>query len=158
MDKTFKVLGLIGVALIAGVLMAQVPTVNTQATRYVVSKSTKALTIQQPSSNASQVHFETADVYCASAASITIGFNGGAATGTALTIVKIPPTLRTPTVTAWYDSNVSSPTAGAVYNVPDLGSKNIDLNIYSMGTGTTATNFTITTSAACTINIIWTEQ
>lgn len=130
------------------------------ANRYIVTAATTALTVQQPASNANQVQFETASVYCASASTVTPSWNGAAATATAATIKKSPQTLQPAKATAWSASNggVSGGTSGVVYNVPAAGTLPFDMSLITLGTNGTASNFTFTTSNSCTISFQWVEK
>src|SRR3954470_10797410 len=74
------------------------------ANRYIATAGTTALTIQQPASNANQVQFETASIYCASASTVTPTWNGAAATATTLAIKQSPQTLQPAKATAWSGS------------------------------------------------------
>ena len=141
-------------SLLAMSLIAQTP----QPNRYFISAGTTALTIQQPSSNANQVQFESASIYCASASTATPSWNGTAATATTGTIKKAPGTSATPKATAWTGSNVGAGTTGPVYNIPAAQTMLFDLSNIIMGTTGTATNFTFTTNNSCTITIYWVER
>lgn len=126
--------------------------------RYQVSAATTALTVQQPASNANQVQFQWASIYCSAASTATPSWNGTAATATAATIKRIPGTTATPRATAWSGSNVGAGTTGWVANIPAGATMAFDLTTFFMGTTGTATNLTYTTSNSCTITFEWTEK
>lgn len=123
---------------------------------YIATASTTALTVQQPSSNARQITFGSqtvagASVYCASAATATIKWNGAAATATAGSEVKLPGTQQPSGMTVWTGSNVGTGTTGPVYNVPAGATFPLDLTWLRLGTQGTTANLTIATSGTCTI-------
>lgn len=134
------------------------PTFPQGVDRYIATASTTALTVQQSASNARQVIFEQATVYCASACTATPSWNGTAATSTTLAIIKAPGVRAAPTATAWSASNVGSGTTGVVYNVPAGGTLVFDMTSIQMGTTGTTTNFTYTTSGTATISVQWREN
>lgn len=129
-----------------------------EPSHYVVSASTTAVTIQQPASNSTQVSLGTAAVYCASAQTATLSWNGAAATATAGTVLSIPPVHLPASATVWTGSNVGSGTTGPVYNVPAASTFLIDMSWFKMGANGTRNNVTITTNGTCTITMSWTEQ
>jgi hypothetical protein len=145
---------LIGLALAVG-LFAQ------EQDHYVATASTTALTLQQPASNARQITFGSAtvagaSVYCASASTATISWNGSVSTATAGTELKLPGTQRASGMTVWTATNQSSAgTTGPVYNVPAGLTYNIDLTWFRFGTQGTGANITITTSNSCTITFAY---
>ena len=55
---------------------------NPLAWRYYATYSGTALTVQQPAANNAQVHFEQAVIECAAAQTVTLSWNGAAATST----------------------------------------------------------------------------
>lgn len=130
---------------------------------YVATASTTALTIQQPtvaSGNGRQITFGNAtvagaSVYCASAATATIKWNGAAATATAGTELKLPGTFQSSGVTVWTASNVGNGTVGPVFNVPAGGTMNFDLTWFRFGTQGNTANITIATSGTCTITFAY---
>lgn len=127
--------------------------------RYIATANTTALTIQQPATQGRQVTFGSASVYCASASTATLSWNGSAATATAGTAIRIPGTASGASETVWTGSNVGAGTTGPVYNVPAgaTGLLNLDLSWIRMGNVGTGANFTISTSNTCTITITWTS-
>lgn len=131
-----------------------------QPDHYIATASTTALTVQQPASNARQITFGSqtvagASVYCASAATATIKWNGATATATAGSEVKLPGTQQPSGMTVWTGSNVGTGTTGPVYNVPAGATMNIDLTWFRLGTQGTATNLTIATSETCTVTFAY---
>lgn len=126
--------------------------------RYQATASTTALTVQQPTSNANQVQFQWASVYCSAASTATPSWNGTAATATTLAIKKTMGTSANPKATAWSGSNVGAGTTGAVSNIPAGGTFTYEMSTIYMGTGGSATNFTWTTNNACTITMEWIEK
>jgi hypothetical protein len=145
---------IIGLALAAG-LYAQ------EKDRYIATANTTALTLQQPASNARQITFGDsnvagASVYCASASTATISWNGTVTTATAGTEKKLPGTQQASGATIWTATNQSSAgTTGAVYNVPAGATFLIDLTWFRFGTQGTSANLTITTSNSCTITFAY---
>lgn len=127
---------------------------------YIASASTTALTIQQPASDARQISFGDtnmagASVYCASAQTATVSWNGTAATSTAGSEIRLPGTLRPSNVTVWTASNVGTGTAGPVYNVPAGGTFLISMPWFYLGSQGTLSNVTITTTGTCTITFAY---
>ena len=127
---------------------------------YIASASTTALTLQQPATGARQITFGDADnagasVYCASASTATVKWNGTAATATAGSEVKLPGTFQPSGMTVWTGSNVGTGTTGPVYNVPAGATLNISFTWFRFGTQGTATNLTIATSNSCTITFAY---
>jgi hypothetical protein len=126
---------------------------------YIATASTTALTVQQAAgTNGAQVTFQGASVYCASAQTATLSWNGTAATATTLATLAVPNTFTGSRATAWSGSNVGAGTTGPVYNVPAASTFLIDLGWFAMGNTGSGSNFTITTSGSCTITITWTER
>lgn len=128
---------------------------------YIASASTTALTVQQPvAADARIITFGDANVagasvYCVSASTATISWNGTAATATAGTEAKLPGTQRPSGMTVWTASNVGSGTTGPVYNVPAGATFSIDLSWFTFGTQGTTANLTIATSNSCTITFAY---
>lgn len=127
---------------------------------YIASADTTKLTIQQPSTQARQITFGDAtnvglSVYCASASTLTISWNGTAATATAGTEKKLPGTVFSSGVTVWTGSNVGAGTTGPVYNVPAGGTLPVSLTWFRFGTTGTSTNVTAATSNSCTITFAY---
>lgn len=124
---------------------------------YIATASSTALTMQQPASNARQISFGDsnvagASVYCASASTATISWNGGATTATAGSEKMLPGTRYASGMTVWTATNQSGAgTTGPVYNVPAGATFLIDLTWFRFGTQGTSSNITITTSNSCTI-------
>ena len=124
---------------------------------YLATATTTALTIQQPATGGANVVFGGASVYCAAAQTITLQWNGTAATATTLATLPVPRTNAASRATAWSGSNVGSGVTGPVYNVAAGGTFLIDLSGFSMGNSGTANNLSLVTSGSCTITITWTE-
>ena len=127
---------------------------------YIASAATTKLTIQQPATNARQITFGDAtnigvSVYCATASTATVSWNGAAATATAGTEIKLPGTFQPSGVTVWTASNVGGGTSGPVYNVAAGGTFPISLTWFRFGTQGTSTNITIATSNSCTITFAY---
>lgn len=141
-------------------VFGQVPSVP-RIDHYVASASTTALTIQQPATGARRITFgsptiPSASIYCATAQTATVKWNGTAATSTAGTEAKLPGTTKASGVTVWTASNVGAGTTGPVYNVAAGATFNIfDLSWISFGATGTATNVTIATSGTCTITFYY---
>jgi hypothetical protein len=131
---------------------------HAQTREYVATADTTALTIQKRASDPTQIAFHQAWVYCASAATATLSWNGTAASATTLAPVRLPGTQLTAAATAWSGSNVGSGTTGPVYNVPAGATFSIDLSLFRMGNTGTGTNVTIATSGTCTISFSWGEN
>ena len=132
-----------------------------QGDRYIATASTTALTLQQPATDARSISFLSsgpASVYCASAQTITLSWNGTAATTTAGTAKLIPPTQKPASVSVFTSSNVGAGTTGPVYNVPAGGTFIIDLSWFAMGSNGTGNNITLTTNGTCTITMQWIEK
>lgn len=145
---------LLGFAVVGQRSWAQPPGGN----HYLVSAATTAITIQQPSVNGSQVWLGPASVYCASAQTLTLSWNGTAATSTTKAVLPIPNTNVPATATAWTASNAGSGVTGPVYNIAAGATFLLDLSWFRMGNTGTTTNFTLTANGTCTITIQWTEQ
>lgn len=128
---------------------------------YIASAATTALTVQQPVAADARIitfgdsNVAGASVYCASASTATISWNGTAATATAGSEKLLPGTQRPSGMTVWTASNVGSGTTGPVYNVPAGATFALDLSWFIFGTQGTATNLTIATSNSCTITFTY---
>lgn len=128
---------------------------------YIASATTTALTVQQPvAADARIITFGDANVagasvYCASASTATISWNGTAATATAGSEAKLPGTQRPSGMTVWTASNVGGGTTGPVYNVPAGSTFSIDLSWFIFGTQGKSENLTISTSNSCTITFAY---
>jgi hypothetical protein len=125
-----------------------------QADHYQATAATTAMTVQAVSTtvgNARQIVFSYAVVYCATASTAIVQWNGAAATSTAGTELKLPGTFQPSTATVWTSSNVGTSTIGNTYGVPAGYSTVIDLSAFSMGSQGSAANLTIKTSNSCTI-------
>lgn len=125
---------------------------------YLATASTTALTIQQPAANAKQVVFDKAWVYCVAAQTVTLSWNGTAATATTLATLVLPPYRLPSQATAWSSSNAGGGTTGPVYNVGAGVTFPIDLSKIGLGAIGTGANLTITTSGTCTITVAWSEK
>jgi hypothetical protein len=129
---------------------------------YIASAATTALTLQQPAAADARIitfgdsNVAGASVYCASASTATISWNGTAANSTAGTEAKLPGTQRPSGMTVWTASNVGSGTTGPVYNVPAGATFTLDLSWFVFGTQGTTENLTIATSNSCTITFAYT--
>lgn len=132
-----------------------------QPQNYEVTASTTAVTIQANTiATGKTIQGGVASVYCASAQTATISWNGTNATATAGTVLKLPGTREGARATVWTGSNVGGGTGGPVYNVP-AGAPGIRIdfkNFFLAGDGGTAQNFTIKTDGTCTITMAWSEK
>jgi hypothetical protein len=145
-----------------------------QVDHYVATAATTALTIQQPceppgttgqaactpSVSARQISFGDsqtagASVYCATASTATLSWNGTAATSTAGSELKVTGTVNPSGVTIWTASNVGAGVTGPVFQVPAGTTQPISLQWFHLGTQGTGTNITITTSNSCTITFAY---
>ncbi len=136
-----------------------VPWLPPNVNRYQVQATTTALTIQQPSTNGNQVLLELANVACDSDSTVTFSWSGTAATATTATPVKFLGVSATARATAWSGSNAGAGTTGRVDSITGgAGPKAYDLTMFIVPTGSTANNFTMTTSNSCSITIQWREQ
>lgn len=148
--------------LLAGLLLFACGAWGQGVDHYIASAATTALTVQQPVADDARLitfgdsNVAGASVYCASASTATIKWNGTAATATAGTEVKLPGTQRPSGMTIWTGSNVGTGTTGPVYNVAAGSTFPIDLTWFVLGTQGTATNLTIATSNSCTITFAYT--
>jgi hypothetical protein len=127
---------------------------------YIATANTTALTVQQPALNARQITFGSptvagASVYCSSAQTATISWNGAAATSTAGTEKLLPGTQQPSGMTVWTASNAGAGTTGPVYNVAAGATFSLDLSWFRFGTQGTTANLTITTSGSCTITFAY---
>lgn len=155
-----------GLALVLGIglgtWLVERPATEAQTpTDYYVATFTGStkLSVQQPASNARQVRFRQAWFYCAADQAVTLSWNGAAATATAGTAVKIPPTLNTAAANVFTASNVGAgSTTGPVYHVPAGATFGIDLSVFAFGTTGTGTNLNFSPDGSCTMNVAWTEQ
>ena len=130
---------------------------------YKAFASTTAMTIQAPACTtaacaARQITFGDiangvagATVYCASASTATISWNGTAATTTAGTELKLPGTFAVSGATVWTASNVGTGTVGEAQQIAAGGTISFTLSWFRLGTQGTAQNLTITTNNTCTI-------
>lgn len=131
---------------------------------YIATASTTALTLQQPASNARQItigdsNVAGASVYCASASTATISWNGTVTTATAGSELMLPGTRNASAMTVWTATNQSSAgTTGPVYNVPAGATFVIDLTWFRFGTQGTSANITITTNNTCTITYAYSAK
>ncbi len=148
----------LGILLIVAVaLFAQLPPDN----YWFEYTGTGALTIQQPATNARQVIFPVgppnAWFYCAAAQTVTLSWNGTAASTTKETPVKLPPTVYAAIANVYQASNVGAGTTGPVYNVPAGVTYPISLAWFRLGTTGNTTNLTFTPSGSCTMDLTWQE-
>ena len=133
---------------------------NNNVDHYIATANTTAMTVQQPATQARQVTFGDsnnagASVYCASASTATVSWNGAAATTTAGSEIKLPGTQAPSGSTIWTASNVGAGTTGPVYNVAAGGTLLISLTWFHFGTQGTSQNLTISTSGTCTITFAY---
>ncbi len=134
--------------LMAGGLGAQNP-----PDRYIAAAATTAYTIFGSETTAG------ASVYCAGAQTITLSWNGGAATATtSATEVKLPGTQLPSGMTLWTASNVSGGTTGPTYNVAAGGTLLIDLFHMRLNQSGTGNNITISSTGSCTMTFYYSAQ
>jgi len=134
-------------------LLAQTP--------YVVQKTTalttaaEVITIQQPSSSAKTVEFQTAYVDCSVACTLTLERNGNAATTTLQTPTPVNAGDGASSVKAYNTSNVGVGTVLSVVSLPASGSVTYDLTKLKLRQmNDPGQNFTIRTSSITgTVNI-----
>jgi hypothetical protein len=115
-----------------------------------------AVTIQQPATGARRITFGDSTVagltaYCASAQTLTLSWNGTAATTTAGSEAKLAGTANASGVTVWTASNVGTGTVGAVLHVPAATDYPISLSWFVLQGNSTGTNLTATTNGTCTL-------
>lgn len=144
------------------IVAASVPLLA-QQDHYIASANTTVMTLQQPATQARIVEFPDggragASVYCASAQTATLTWNGTAATSTAGTTARIPPTGMPSSATVWTASNAGSGSFSLVMNVAAGQTFPIDLGWFKMGASGTTNNLTITTTGTCTITYMWSER
>lgn len=146
----------LAVVLFASLLSAQSP-----PDRYTAQAATTAYTIQAPASNGRTIIFGTertagASVYCASAQTITLKWNGTAATATtSATEVKLPGTQQPSGMTLWTASNVANSTTGPTYAVAAGGTLLLDLFNFRLARNGTNSNLTIAADGTCTITFYY---
>lgn len=140
---------------------------NPTVPRYLAKKLTtlsgaaEKVTVQQPAASPVQVNFETADVYCSVACTITFYQNGTAATTTTLTPIGFgfsPP----PKAVAFSGSDVGTGNTLKAFTVPAGATWTFDLSMFFLAKGGGgANNFSIGTSSITgdvRIQIQYTEQ
>ncbi len=146
---------------LALVLFASLLSAQSPPDRYTASATTTAFTIQAPASNGRAIVFgsETtagAWVYCASAQTATLSWNGTAATATTSTAeTKLPGTQQPSGMTLWTASNVGGGTTGPVYHVIAGATFPISLYWLRLSANGTNSNLTITTNGTCTITFLY---
>lgn len=127
-----------------------------------LSAAAYTVTIQRAAEPSKQVILETVKIYCSVACTVTQAFNGAAATATAGTVVKSPPTSTAQDFTFWTASNVGAGTA--VYGITRIAAgeeKVFCLNVacgaganVSLASNGTAANYSFTiASMTGTVNI-----
>jgi len=147
---------LLALLFLACVLIAQPP-----PDRYTASASTTAYTIQAPASNGRAIVFGSAttagaSIYCASAQTVTLKWNGAAATATtSATEKKLPGTQQASGMTLWTGSNVGTGTTGPSYVVAAGGTLLLDLYNFRLAANGTASNLTISADGTCTITFYY---
>lgn len=131
-----------------------------QAENYEVTASTTAVTIQaNTTATGKTIQGGSASVYCASAQTATISWNGTNATATAGTVLKLPGTRDGARATVWTASNVGGGTTGPAYTISAGGTILIDFSgFFLTGDGGSGKNFTISTDGTCTITMAWSEK
>ncbi len=146
----------LAVVLFASLLSAQSP-----PDQYTAEAATTALTIQAPSSNGRSITFGTQDsagasVYCSSNQTVTLAWNGTAATATTSTAeTKLPGTQQPSGMTLWTASNVGGGTTGPTYHV--LAGNTLLLYLYPirLARNGTGNNLTISATGSCTITFYY---
>lgn len=129
--------------------------------RYIAAAATTAYTIQAPASNGRSIVFGTAgtagaSVYCATAQTITLKWNGTAATATtSATETKLPGTFQPSGMTLWTGSNVGTGTTGPTYAVAAGGTLLLDLYQIRLARNGTGNNLTISSTGSCTITFYY---
>lgn len=124
--------------------------------RYTAQATTTAYTIQAPANNGRAIVFGSpttagASVYCAAAQTVTLKWNGVAATATtSATEAMLPGTQQPSGMTLWTTSNVASSTTGPTYSVAAGGTLLIDLYGMRLAANGTNNNLTIATTGTCT--------
>jgi len=134
-----------------------------QYSNYIATATTTKFTLQQPATNAKTVVFPQggrigASVYCASADTLTLSWNGTAATATAGTIHAVPSTAIPASATVWTGSDVGSGTTAQTYAIAAAGTQNLDLGWFNMGANGTGNNITLATTGSCVMTFYWSEQ
>lgn len=146
----------LAVVLFASLLSAQPP-----PDRYTAQAATTAYTIQAPASNGRAIVFgsETtagASVYCAAAQTVTLAWNGTAATATTNTgEKKLPGTQQASGMTLWTASNVGGGTTGPTYAVAAGGTLLIDLFKFRLAQNGTGSNITLSADGTCTFTFYY---
>jgi len=147
---------LLALLLLASALQAQSP-----PDRYTAQAATTAYTIQAPASNGRAIVFgsETtagASVYCVAAQTITLKWNGTAATTTtSATEVMLPGTQQPSGMALFTASNVGTGTIGPAYAVAAGGTLLIDLFHLRLARNGTGNNITIASTGSCTITFYY---
>ncbi len=142
----------LAVVLFASLLSAQPP-----PDRYTAAAATTAFTIQAPAANGRAIVFGSqgtagASVYCAAAQTVTLAWNGTAATATTSTAEKkLPGTQQASGMTLWTASNVGGGTTGPTYAVAAGGTLLIDLYSFRLAMNGAGNNVTISATGTCTI-------
>ncbi len=150
-----RILALLSIFLALPLLAQQPPD------RYTAQAATTAYTIQAPSSNGRSIVFGTegtpgASVYCAGAQTVTLAWNGAAATAsTSATEKKLPGTQQPSGMTLWTGSNVGGGTTGPTYIVAAGGTLLLDLYQIRLARNGTANNLTISATGSCTITFYY---
>jgi hypothetical protein len=129
--------------------------------RYTAEAATTAYTIQAPANNGRSIVFGTetsagASVYCSSNQTVTLAWNGAAATATtSATEVKLPGTQQPSGMTFWTASNVGGGTTGPTYHV--LAGNTLLLYLFPirLARNGTANNLTISATGSCTITFYY---
>ena len=125
---------------------------------YIYSSSTTAVTIQRPAAANKAMYFHQAWMYCASAQTATLKWNGTAATATAGTAARLPGTTFQASAVPYTASDVGAGTTGATYVIPAGLTYAIDLSPFVLGATGANTNLSISTTGTCTITFTWGEK
>src|SRR6185295_15727374 len=113
---------------------------------YFATLSGTKLAIQQPATGDNNIKLIKAIIYVAAATTVTLKWNATTPhTTTAGSAVPLPGTRQPALATVWTAANGSGETTGPVYNLGDTTQQIIDLSEYSIPTGGTAQNFSLTT-------------
>ena len=141
-------------------LLAQDPATYVLRRESSLSGSTEKLTVQQPTSGAKLVRFESATLYASVETEFTLSYGGTAATGTSLTPTALVGAAAS-TALGFRSSNAGSGTTIEVYTVPAGGTMVIDLSAFYLTADGTAQNLNIGTSSetgTVRISIKFTER
>lgn len=145
------------VSLLAFSLLMPTPAWAVDHYQFIATTSgAAAITIQQPASGARRITFGDSQVagltaYCASAQTVTLSWNGTAASATAGSEKKLAGTANASGATVWTASNVGAGTSGITIHVPAATDYPISLSWFVLQGNGTTTNLTATTDGTCTL-------